>query len=275
MLRERAPAKVNLVLHVGRRRGDGLHELCSLFAPLEFADELSFAPAEGPRDEVVCPGVEGRNLAEKALAAFRTRARLPPLAVEIEKRIPVSGGLGGGSADAAAALRAANRLAGEPLGLEELQALGAGLGADVPSQLVPTPALVTGAGERVEPVELPPLWLVLVPSDEGLSTADVYAELDRLGGRRQTLDPGPLRALAGAGAERLAKAAENDLETPALSLRPDLEQRLSELRAQAALVARLSGSGPTAFGVFDGRGAAERAAAALSGAVLTRTTAPT
>ncbi|MDQ3719955.1 MAG: 4-(cytidine 5'-diphospho)-2-C-methyl-D-erythritol kinase [Actinomycetota bacterium] len=274
MLWERAPAKVNLVLHVGRRRGDGLHELCSLFAPLELEDELSFAPAEGPRDEVVCRGVEGPNLAERALEAFRTRARLSPLRVEIEKRIPVSGGLGGGSADAAAALRAANRMAGEPLELDELQALGAGLGADVPSQLLPRPALVTGAGERVEPVELLPLWLVLVPSDEGLSTAEVYGELDRLEGGRQKLDPGALRALAGAGAGRIAQAAENDLEAPALSLRPDLEQRLFELCDHAALAARLSGSGPTAFGLFDGRQAAERAAAALPGAVLTRTTAP-
>ncbi|MDQ3647234.1 MAG: 4-(cytidine 5'-diphospho)-2-C-methyl-D-erythritol kinase [Actinomycetota bacterium] len=275
MPRELAPAKVNLVLHVGRRREDGLHQLCSLFAPLELADELSLAPGEGPGDEVVCPGVEGRNLAEQALEAFRTRAPLPSLRIEIKKRIPVAGGLGGGSADAAAVLRAANTLAGKPLELDELHDIGAGLGADVPSQLHPTPALVTGAGERVEPVELPPLWLVLVPSDEGLSTAEVYVEFDRLGGGREKLDPGTLRALAGADAGRLAKAAQNDLEVPALSLRPDLEQGLSDLRRQAALAAGLSGSGPTAFGLFDGRKAAERAAGALPGALLTRTTAPT
>jgi len=274
VVRERAPAKVNLILHVGRRRGDGLHELCSLFAPLELADELSFAPADGSRDEVLCPGVEGMNLVNRALEAFRTRASLPALRVEIEKRVPVAGGLGGGSADAAAALRAANRLAGEPMELQELQALGAAVGADVPSQVRPVPALVTGAGERVEPVALAPLWLVLVPSDEGLSTAEVYGELDRLGGGRETLDPEALRALAGAGPGRLAEAV-NDLETPALSLRPDLEQRLSDLRCHAALAARLSGSGPTAFGLFEGPEAAERAAGALPGALLTRTTAQT
>ena len=274
MLREFAPAKVNLVLHVGRRREDGLHELCSLFAPLELADELSFAAAENGMDEVICPEVEGPNLVEGALEAFRARARLPALRVEIDKRIPVAGGLGGGSADAAAALRAANRLAGEPLRLEELRALGAGLGADVPSQLPPAPALVTGAGERVEPLELPPLWLVLVPSHQGLSTAEVYSELDRLGAGRETLDTQALRALAGADVARLAEAAENDLEVAALSLRPELERTLAGLRRHAALVARLSGSGPTAFGLFDGRGAAERAAGALPGAVLTRTTQP-
>ncbi len=197
MITESAPAKVNLVLQVGRRRDDGLHELCSVFAPLELADELIFEPAE--RDEVVAPGVDGPNLVQAALDAFRRRAELEPLRVRIDKDIPVAGGLGGGSADAAAALRAANRLAGEPLDLEQLRSLGAGIGADVPSQLDPRPSLVTGAGERVEPNALEPLWLVLVPSAEGLSTAAVYAELDRLGGGREALDP---RAAAGPGRRR-------------------------------------------------------------------------
>ena len=145
---------------------------------------------------MVARGVEGPNLVHAALDAFRAHALLDPLRVRIDKRIPVAGGLGGGSADAAAALRAANRLAGEPLEIDELRRLGATVGADVPSQLDPTPSLVTGAGEGVEPIELPPLWLVLVPSGEGLSTAEVYAEFDRRGGGRRALDPQRLRALA-------------------------------------------------------------------------------
>jgi len=271
VLRESAPAKVNLVLHVGRRRTDGLHELCSLFAPLDLADELAFEAAA--RDEVVAPGVEGPNLVQHALAAFRTRAALAPLRVTIEKRIPVAGGLGGGSADAAATLRAANRLAGEPLALGELQALGAPIGADVPSQLEPAPALVTGAGEAVEPVALPALWLVLVPTTEGLSTAAVYAEHDRLEAGREQLDPQALRGLAHADAPRLAPAMENDLEAAALSLRPSIREALDALGEVGAAVTRVTGSGPTAFGLFEDLGAADRAVMALAprwaGAIVT------
>lgn len=269
MITESAPAKVNLVLQVGRRRDDGLHELCSLFAPLELADELTFEPAR--REEVDAPGVEGPNLVAAALQAFRGHGVLEPLRVTIDKRIPVAGGLGGGSADAAAALRAANRLAGEPLTLPQLQSLGTTIGADVPSQLEPTPSLVTGAGEWVERVELAPLWLVLVPSAEGLSTAAVYAEFDRRQGGRGQLDPDGLRALAGAETSDLARAAQNDLEPAALSLRPELQEALDRLTEQGAVAARLSGSGPTAFGIFDGEEAAGRAAAAIPGAMITRT----
>jgi 4-diphosphocytidyl-2-C-methyl-D-erythritol kinase len=240
-----------------------------VFAPLELADELTIEPAT--RDEVVAPGVEGPNLVQHALSAFRTKAALSPLRVTIEKRIPVAGGLGGGSADAAATLRAANRIAGEPLGLHELRSLGAPIGADVPSQLDPAPALVTGAGEVVEPLDLPELWLVLVPSAEGLSTAAVYAEHDRGADPREPLDPDALRALAGATAPALAPAMENDLEEGALSLRPELESTLKALDEAGALAARLSGSGPTAFGLFEDRPAAEAAAGAIPGAIVTNT----
>lgn len=269
MLTESAPAKVNLILHVGGPREDGLHELCSLFVPLDLADELSFEPAAS--DEVVAPGVPGPNLVQAALDAFRTRAALEPLRVRIEKRIPVAGGLGGGSADAAAALRAANRLAGKPLGLAELRELGMGIGADVPSQVDPAPSVVTGAGEGVEAIELGPVWLALVPTREGLSTAEVYRELDSRGAARAGLDPGALRELAGADVATLARRAENDLEGAALSLRPELQTTLDALAAHGALTARLSGSGPTAFGIFEGREAAEQAASAVPGALVTRT----
>src|SRR3954471_23360326 len=175
MTRETAPAKVNLVLHVGPRRDDGLHDLCSLFASVELADELTVEPAD--EDEVVCPGVSGPNLAAAAIEALRAaapEAELPPLRVTIDKRIPVAAGLGGGSADAAAVLRAANALAGHPLDASALRTVGLGLGADVPSQVEPRHALVTGAGEGVEPVDLPDLAFLLVPAREGLSTAAVY-----------------------------------------------------------------------------------------------------
>src|SRR5438067_7322165 len=169
MIRERAPAKLNLVLQVGRPRSDGLHEICSIFASLELSDEMTFLASDTDGDEVVCPGVDGPNLVEAALRLFRERVdpQLPTLRVTIDKRIPVAAGLGGGSADAAAALRAANELAARPLGAAELRDLAAGIGADVPSQIEPAHALGSGPGELVEPPALPPMALVLRPSRHG------------------------------------------------------------------------------------------------------------
>src|SRR5436309_2885661 len=132
---ETAPAKVNLILQVGPRRDDGLHALCSLFASIDRADALRFEVSEeGGADEVICPGVEGPNLVTAALAAYRTSGgELPPLRVEVDKRIPVAAGPGGGSADAAAALRAANRIAGGRLDADRgtLGALISGSGPTV------------------------------------------------------------------------------------------------------------------------------------------------
>lgn len=302
---ERAHAKVNLVLRVGAPRDDGLHPLCSLFAALDLADEVRVEPLPeigsevggetggrrddgapgGPRtDVVVCPGVDGNNLAAAAAAAFRAAAPaagLPPLRIEIAKRIPVAAGLAGGSADAAAVLRAANWIAGSPLSAGDLRAVAAGLGSDVPSQVEPAHAIVAGFGERVERVDLAPMTLVLVPQDEGLSTAAVYGELDRLraqaaaqpsldvgppdGGPADRLDPEPLRRLATTTPEQLAAGLANDLQPAALSLRPELADSIADLRETGALAAQVTGSGPTTFGLFADRLAAERTAATIDG----------
>jgi 4-diphosphocytidyl-2-C-methyl-D-erythritol kinase len=258
-----APAKLNLCLYLGPRRDDGLHELCSLFEPLGLADLVEVSEAE--RDEVVCPGVEGENLAARALAGLRARGwERAPLRIEIEKRVPVAAGLGGGSGDAAAVLRLA---AGE---VDDLPGLAAELGADVPSQLTPALALVQGAGERVEPLPRPaPHAAVLLPDGGGLSTASVFAEADRLGVGRGPEElaelAGRLRAAAGAGASPLAypELLVNDLEAPARSLRPAIGDALDELREAGAPVAILSGSGPTAVGLFADLAAAVAAAEAI------------
>jgi 4-diphosphocytidyl-2-C-methyl-D-erythritol kinase len=267
---ERAHAKLNLVLHVGRPRADGMHPLCSLFASLDLADEVHGGPTDLAADRIECPGVEGPNLALAALAAFRGRvgAGVPPLGVRIEKRIPVAAGLGGGSADAAAVLRLANSIASEPLDAGDLRELAAGLGSDVPSQLEPRHALVQGTGELLDPIDLPPLAALLVPAREGLSTRAVYNQLDRMGGGRERLDPEPLRRLAGAGFAELASALENDLQPATLALRPELDQTLASIRAAGALGVAVSGSGPTCFGLFEDRAAAERAAVTLPGALV-------
>lgn len=258
-----APAKVNLCLFLGPRRADGLHSLCSLFEPLELADLIAVEGAS--RDEVLCPGVEGENLAARALAALRESGwAAPPLRIEVEKRIPVAAGLGGGSADAAAVLRLAR---GE---VDDLAGLAAGLGADVPSQLTPALSLVRGAGEVVELLPAAaPHSVVLLPGGGGLATADVFAEADRLGlGRPQAeLDrlAAALRDAAGAGASPLDldELLANDLEPAALSLRPEIGGALDALRGAGAPIALLTGSGPTAFGLFPDLDAAERVAARL------------
>ena len=268
MIRERAPAKVNLVLRVGPPRHDGLHPLASLFASVDLADEVSVEHAD--RDSLVCPGVEGENLAARALSAYRAataRDAVPPVSIRIEKRIPVAAGLGGGSADAAAVLRALDAISDAPLGPARLRELGARLGSDVPSQVEPRHAVVIGVGERVEPVQLPAFGLVLLPAPEGLSTADVYRELDRLGAWREEVDAEDVRRLADASLEELAAGVENDLQKPALSLRPELEGSLEALRTSGALAAAISGSGPTAFGLFPDAAAAERAAGGITGAL--------
>ncbi|HWO82540.1 MAG TPA: hypothetical protein VNM38_01975 [Solirubrobacterales bacterium] len=261
-----APAKLNLCLYLGRAREDGLHELCSLFEPLALADLIEVSPAE--RDEVVCPGVEGENLAARALAGLRERGwEREPLRIEIEKRVPVAAGLGGGSGDAAAVLRLA---AGE---VADLPQLAAALGADVPSQLRPALALVRGAGEHVELLPEPAEHAaVLLPGGGGLSTAAVFAEADRLGLGRSGEEleeleelAARLREVAGAGASPLdyPDLLVNDLEPAALSLRPDVGGALEALRAAGAPKAILSGSGPTAVGLFRDRAAAKAAAESL------------
>jgi 4-diphosphocytidyl-2-C-methyl-D-erythritol kinase len=262
-IRIQAPAKINLCLYLGPRRADGLHLLCSLFAPLTLCDTLEVSEAE--RDEVVCPGVEGENLAARALAGLRERGwEHPPMRIEIEKRIPVAAGLGGGSADAAAVLRLAK---GQ---VKDLESLAMELGSDVPSQLDPMFALVYGAGELIHPMR-PQLtyWVVLLSGGGGLSTAEVFAEADRLGLARteekvmdvaQWLSAVPIVAPTPFAYEDILV---NDLEEAALSLRPEIGEALEALDEVGASHTLLTGSGPTAFGLFYKRSAAEEAAARL------------
>ena len=260
-----APAKLNLCLFVGPTRDDGLHELVSLFEPLELADELLIEDAEGGEDEVVVEGVEQPDLTARALAALREAGwGRPPVRIEVRKRVPVAAGLGGGSADAAAVLRLAR---GE---VEGLRAIAAGLGADVPSQLDPRPCLVGGAGELVEPI-LPPAEhaVVLITFEEGLGTAEVYGEADRMGTPRGESELEVFRrklrdaTVTGASPLTYPENLINDLEPAAIALRPEIGDALEALREAGADRALVTGSGPTAFGLFGDRSAAEAAAESL------------
>ena len=255
-MRATAPGKVNLSLSLGEPRDDGLHELVSVVQTVSLADELTLEPGAGEADEVVCPEVEGENLAARALAAYRTATGwdAPPRRLTIAKRIPIGGGMGGGSSDAAAALRLAAAAAGRPDD-SALERLAPDLGADVPALLRPGLKLVTGAGERVRPLpELDRFWLLLITLPERLRTAGVFAEADRLGLTRPAgeLDASAreLEATLGAGGPLPVEILHNDLEPAARSLCPAIDAALEALRAAGAEAAMVSGSGPTTFGVF-------------------------
>jgi 4-diphosphocytidyl-2-C-methyl-D-erythritol kinase len=262
-----APAKLNLCLYVGGRRDDGLHEIRSLFEPLELDDQLRVSESASGTDEVHCPGVEGPNLVETALAALREAGwGSPPLRIEVEKRVPVAAGLGGGSADAAAVLRLAR---GE---VEGIRSIAAAVGADVPSQVAPRPCLVAGAGEIVEPVPPPGEHAaILVPQEAGLSTTEVYAEADKLGSERSEAELDAFRrnlhdaTREGASPLAYTELLVNDLQPAALSLRPEIAGVLEALTKSGAAHAMVAGSGPTAVGLFPDRGAAFAAAASLTG----------
>jgi 4-diphosphocytidyl-2-C-methyl-D-erythritol kinase len=269
---EQAFAKVNLVLQVAPPRTDGLHPVCSLIASVDLADDVRVWPAES--DSVECPGVSGPNLATAAVVAYRRRVpSLPPVAVRIVKRIPVAAGLAGGSADAAAVLRAINRIAGDPLDAPALRDVAARLGSDVPSQVEPAHAIVQGVGEIVEPIDLPPVGLILVPQREGLATAAVYAQLDRVEGWRTQLDPRRVRAVVQtlAAADRRAPLElHNDLQAATLSLRPELTSVLDQLTGAGAVASLVTGSGPTCFALFPDRAGAAAAASTVPGAIVTQ-----
>jgi 4-diphosphocytidyl-2-C-methyl-D-erythritol kinase len=263
-LRALAPAKVNLCLFLGGPREDGRHELVTLFESVSLADELRLEVLTEGADEVRCPEVPGPNLVSDALAELRARGwDGPPVAIEIDKRIPVAAGMGGGSADAAAAIRLAGAVTEVPYGTE----VAVGLGADVPSQLVPGVSIGRGAGEVVEPVApLVPHAFLVLPLPFELSTADVYREADRLGLPRSHSD-------LEAGARRLRAALEaplppalrvNDLQPAALSLRPAIARALDDALYAGSEHAMVSGSGPTVLGVFWGEDAAARASAGVA-----------
>jgi len=258
-----APAKVNLVLRVGPLRPDGYHELLTLLAPLDLADEVdvSIADRAGP---VRCtvpgrPELDGAaNLAARAAVLFRERFGVDRgIAIRIAKRIPVTAGLGGGSSDAAAVLRILARAfrVRDPRGLAEV---ALAVGSDVPFFLGPGPAWARGRGEKLAPAEVPPQHLVIVyPPDPALAirAADAYRWLDLARGDRAAAATLPRRP----GSYRPSLLG-NDLEAPCLAARPDLRVMLGSLVVHGAVAAIMSGSGPTVFGVFPSRKEAERAA---------------
>ena len=275
-----APGKVNLVLRVGAPTADGYHPLATVFEALDLRETVTVRTTRTPGTTVETvahlPGggidrattelmraVPARShLAVRAARAMQRLAAAGPwastaagLAIRVDKRVPVAGGMAGGSADAAATLVACNELWGLGLGPDRLERIGRALGADVPACLTGGIALGTGRGDHMAPLECPGTrhhWVIAL-AHEGLSTADVFAEFDR------AAQGAPAPAAQGApaaptdeeladltGPARLAgPRLVNDLTAAALSLRPELGGTLNAARAAGALAAIVSGSGPT------------------------------
>jgi 4-diphosphocytidyl-2-C-methyl-D-erythritol kinase len=264
---ETAAAKINLFLHAGARRADGYHDLQSLAVFASVGDQLSFGEADALSLSLAGPfapalASEADNITLKAARALAARKGGSVGArIELVKYLPVASGLGGGSADAAATLRGLNELWGLDLPAGELRALGAAIGSDVPACIASVSAWMEGRGERVTPVSLPLLHLVLVNPGVAVSTADVFGKLSQRSGT--DLDRPSTFADTEALLEFLA-ATSNDLEAPAIALAPAINEALVALAAGGALLSRMSGSGATCFGLFESEVRAKFAAKAIS-----------
>jgi 4-diphosphocytidyl-2-C-methyl-D-erythritol kinase len=265
-----APGKVNFGLRILGRRADGYHLLESLFLPIDLGDALRLSLRDEAGVALVlsgrCEGVpaDGRNLAVRAAEAFLAAAfHAGGVAIELEKRVPSPGGLGGGSSDAGAVLRGLAALLPGGVSSERLRALALALGADVPFFLDPRPALVRGIGERIEPVAgLPSFTLLLAHPGVPLATSAVYARYDERVASLTPREPGPsIRALLALREEAraLQSLLVNDLEPAATLLCPVVAELRKEIEATGASAVSLSGSGPTVFGVFASEAAAEGA----------------
>lgn len=243
MLTEIARAKLNLALHVRARRADGYHELETLFAFVEYGDVLRVASADAPQFRITGPFADklagdSDNLVTHAATRFAENFGGGAHTIELEKHLPVASGIGGGSADAAATLRALAKLHGVALNHPRLFAIADGLGSDVPACLFGRTALGKGKGEQLQPVPgMPGTPVLMVNPGVAVSTAEVFRRWDGV-------DRGPL------GADPLT--GHNDLEAPALEIAPVIGEVLALLAAQPGVTrARMSGSGATCFALFE------------------------
>ena len=268
-IRVGAPAKLNLYLHVTGRRADGYHELDSLVTFTSLADTLEIAPAESPGLTVRGPFADaldaGDNLAARAAAALAERMGRPAgVRIALDKRIPVAAGLGGGSADAAAVLRGLARL--WRLGPEHrvaLQEVALSLGADVPVCLHSRAARMTGIGDRLRPPpRLPPCGALLVNPGVPVPTGRVFKARRGPFSAENPIDEAPQDAPA---LVALLRARRNDLEQPARTQAPEIGRVLARLaETPGCLLARMSGSGGTCFGLFADEAASAGAAGAIA-----------
>ena len=269
MLREFAPAKINLFLHAGEKRPDGYHELESLVVFAEVGDELTFENSDKLSLEVTGPFAREltsgeNNLVLRAANVFAQFARIEPqVRITLTKNLPVASGIGGGSSDAAATMRGLCRLWPGRLGLTQLWDIGNEIGSDIPVSILPGCWWMTGRGERFASMEqVGTMDAVLVNAGAPVSTADVFGSLrERRGVGRMRK---PTASSAVADFADYLKTAGNDLEAPARQLCPVIDRELDALAENGALIARMSGSGATCFGLFPDEVRARMAADAIA-----------
>lgn len=266
---EFAPAKVNLALHVTGRRPDGYHLIDSFVVFTRFGDRLRIEPTD--EDGLFVTGrygadvpVDGTNLILKARDALRTASggkATPPVAIHLEKNLPVASGVGGGSSDAAATLRGLNQAWGLGLDGAALARIALPLGADLPMCLAARPLVAGGIGDDLAPVRAcPSLGLVLVNPSVPVATAAVF---DALASRdNEKLPPLP-RRIDFHSLRNWLEITRNDLEAPAKAIQPGIGMALAALKKADAGFARMSGSGATCFGLFETGNVAKRAAAEI------------
>jgi len=256
-MKTEAFAKVNLTLEVFGVRSDGYHALRSLLVPISLADEVEVEAATALTSDV--PYVDDLCLkAAKVLDPSRGAS------IRVVKRIPAGGGLGGGSADAAAALVALNGLWGLGHSRGELCEIGAQVGSDVPALVHGGPVVMMGRGESVARAACPRLELVLVFPGVHTSTRDVYAHCSPRDFDAPSATAACLEAIASGDLGRIASSFSNDLALPACRLHPEIADALSSLRTAGALGVSMSGSGSSVFGLVESEGAAQSIARSLS-----------
>ena len=260
----KSPAKVNLGLWVGRKRPDGFHDIVTIIAPVELSDTLRISTARYGI-EVACDSADvppgAGNLAWLAAAAFSAAVGTNVnCRVHITKRIPVGGGLGGGSSNAATVLSGLNRLFGLPLSPRRLRRVAASLGSDVPAFLMSGPCIARGRGEKLRRIHLPRLDLLLCFPGFAVPTAWAYAELDRLRETGQGLTPSVISpkilraALRRNEPDKVAAQLTNSFEPAVFRRHPALGHVKEVLLRRGALAASLSGSGSTVYGLVRTKG---------------------
>lgn len=269
-----APAKVNLYLHVGSPGAGGLHPVDSLvmFADMRAADRISARTWPQLTLTVEGPGARGlksapNNLSLAAAMALRDACGRSGLgaALTLHKDLPVAGGVGGGSADAAATLHVLNKVWGIDFGGAALERLATPLGSDVPACIRGRPLVMRGTGERLYDTDAPGLPVVLVNPGMTLETRRVFERFDQKGPNRTFRETDPPDAEDLPAFAAAIQGYRNDLEPAAISMCPEIGKVIQMLRAEkGCLVARMSGSGPTCFGIFQSEDAAERAEQAIS-----------